>query len=74
MSKSVVNTRDLVASDFRKIKQLLLQKNGTAFTLDYIRKVCKGKRNNADIKDMATKYSKLIKEMKAKIDKLSQQP
>ena len=72
MSKSVVNTHDLVASDFRKIQQLLLKKNGNEYTLDYIRKVCKGHRNNADIKDMATKYSKLIIEMKSKIDKLSE--
>lgn len=71
MSKSAVNTHDLVESDFRKIKQLLHQKYGTEYTLDYIRKVCKGHRNNADIKSMATKYSKLMNEMKSKIDKLS---
>ncbi|MEO9485769.1 MAG: hypothetical protein ABJG47_20095 [Ekhidna sp.] len=69
MSKSIVN--DLVESDFRKIQQLLHEKNGTEYTLDYIRKVCKGKRNNTDIKEMATKYAQLILEMKTKIDKLS---
>ncbi|MEP1034846.1 hypothetical protein [Ekhidna sp.] len=71
MSKSLVNTHDLVESDFRKIQQLLYQKYGTEYTLDYIRKVCKDKRNNIDIKTMATKYSKLMNEMKSKIDKLS---
>lgn len=71
MSKSEVNTHALVESDFRKIQQLLRQKCGTEYTLDYIRKVCKGQRNNKDIKIMATKYSKLMNEMKSKIDKLS---
>ncbi len=71
MSKSPENTHDLVESDFRKIQKLLLQKHGTEYTLDYIRKVCKGHRNNADIKNMATKYSKLLTELKSKIDKLS---
>lgn len=72
MSKSDVNTHDLVESDFRKIQQLLSEKYGSEYTIDYIRKVCKGHRNNADIKNMATKYSKLINKMKSKIDKLSQ--
>lgn len=71
MSKSSENTHDLVESDFRKIQKLLLQKYGTEYTLDYIRKVCKGHRNNTDIKNMATKYSKLLTELKSKIDKLS---
>ncbi|WP_436515209.1 hypothetical protein [Ekhidna sp. To15] len=72
MLKSYVNTHDLVESDFRKIQELLDQKYGTEYTLDYIRKVCKGHRNNADIKNMAIKYSKLLNKMKSKIDKLSQ--
>lgn len=71
MSKSAVNTHDLVASDFRKIQQLLFRKHGNEYSLDYIRKVCKGHRNNTDIKTMATKYSKLLTEMKSKIDNLS---
>lgn len=71
MSKSSVNTLDLVESDFRNIQKLLFQKHGTEYTLDYIRKVCKGHRNNEDIKEMATNYSKLIIEMKLKIDQLS---
>ena len=71
MSKSLVNTHDLVESDFRKIQQLLLQKYGTAYTLDYIRKVCKSNRNNPNIKKMAIQYAKLILEMKTKIDQLS---
>lgn len=71
MPKLVINTHDLAESDFRKIQELLLQKYGTTYTPDYIRKVCKGKRNNHDIMKMALRYAKVIHEMKSKIDKLS---
>ncbi|MEO9870262.1 hypothetical protein [Ekhidna sp.] len=71
MSKTQVNTHELVESDFRKIQKLLMKKFGTEYTLDYIRKVCKGKRNNPDIKKMAEEYSKLLHEMTTKIDQLS---
>ncbi len=53
MLKTQVNTHELVESDFRKIQKLLLQKFGDEYTLDYIRKACKGKRNKPDIKNMA---------------------
>ncbi len=71
MSKLDVNTRDLVESDFRKIRNLLLKKYGTEYTLDYIRKVCKGHRNNSDIKEMSIQYARLLQEMKSKIEQLS---
>lgn len=71
MSKSFVNTHDLVESDFRNIQNLLFQKYGTEYSLDYIRKVCKGHRNNPDIKEMSLQYAALLQEMKSKIDQLS---
>ena len=71
MSKALVNTHDLVESDFRKIQKLLLEKHGKAYTLDYIRKVCKGKRNNLAIRSIAEKYIQLLIELEKKIDKLS---
>lgn len=71
MPKPEVNTHDLVESDFRRIQHLLEEKSGLKYTLDYIRKVCKGKRNNAAIKSMACRYAELILDMKSKIDKLS---
>lgn len=71
MSKSPLNTTDLVEADFRKIQRLILEKHGKEFTLDYIRKVCKGKRNNIDIKDLAEQYLKVLKEMENRFDNLS---
>lgn len=71
MLKTKVNTHELVASDFREIQKLLLQKYGHEYSLDYIRKVCKGKRNNRDIKKMAIQYTVVVMEMKQKLDELS---
>ena len=71
MSKRLVNTHDLVESDFRKIQKLLMEKNGKEYTLDYIRKVCKGKRNNDAIKDMAQQYVLLVEELENRMDRLS---
>ncbi|GAB4251288.1 MAG: hypothetical protein Tsb0034_30310 [Ekhidna sp.] len=71
MSKPLVNTHDLVESDFRKIQKLLLEKHGKEYTLDYIRKVCKQKRNNEMIRQLAEQYMSLLKELENKIEKLS---
>ena len=71
MSKALVNTHDLVESDFRKIQKLLIEKHGKEYTLDYIRKVCKGNRNNQLILSIAKRYCQLLLELEKKIDKLS---
>jgi len=71
MTKPLINTHDLVESDFRKIQKLLIEKQGKEYTLDYIRKVCKGKRNNQSIKNLATKYSHLLEALEKEINKLS---
>ena len=71
MSKSPLNTHDLVEADFRKIQKLLLEKYGKEYTLGYIRKVCKGHRNNIEIKKMAAQYLNILKEMERRINKLS---
>ena len=71
MPKSLVNIHDLVESDFREIQKLIAHKYGREYTLGYIRKVCKGKRHNTNIKIMAQDYLKVKMEMKSKIDQLS---
>ena len=71
MPKSPVNTLELAESDFRKIQKLLSDKYEKNYSLDYIRKVCKGKRNNDTIKEMAEKYTLLIQEMEHRIKNLS---
>lgn len=69
MSKSTVT--ELVQADFRKLQQLIADKTGKAYTLDYIRKVCKGKRNNPVIKEMAEQYTRIVWEMNNKLNNLS---
>lgn len=71
MSKRSLNTTDLVESDFRKIRKLLKEKYLSDYSLDYIRKVCKGKRNNTIIQQMAEQYVRLLNELERKIEKLS---
>lgn len=71
MPKTLVNTHDLVESDFREIQKLIFKKFGTEYTLGYIRKVCKDKRHNTNIKAMAEGYLKVQIEMKCKINELS---
>lgn len=71
MSKRSLNTTDLVESDFRKIRKLLKKKYRSDYSLDYIRKVCKGKRNNTIIQQMAEQYVQLLNELERKIEKLS---
>ena len=71
MSKSPVNTHDLVEADFRKIQKILLEKHGKEFTLDYIRKVCKSKRNNDEIMDIAKQYLMVLEEMETRFNDLS---
>lgn len=71
MAKRRLTTDQLVEADFRQIQKLMVKKHGKEFTLDYIRKVCKGKRTNDNILNMAKKYQQLSTEMKSKIDHLS---
>ncbi len=71
MSKSPLNTTNLVEADFRKIQKLILEKHGKEYTLDYIRKVCKGKRNNVDIQGLAERYLTVLKEMETRFNDLS---
>ncbi len=66
----MVNTHDLVEADFRKIQKLLVKKHRREYTLDYIRKVCKGKRNNDFIYELAEKYVEILNEMEKKINLL----
>ncbi|MEM6736838.1 MAG: hypothetical protein AAF620_12310 [Bacteroidota bacterium] len=47
---------DLVEADFREIRSLLKANHQKAYTLDYIRKVCRGKRNNELIHSIALHY------------------
>ncbi len=71
MPKTLVNIHDLVESDFREIQKLVLRKHGTDYTVGYIRKVCKGLRHNTSITAMANDYLEVRREMKSKIDRLS---
>ena len=71
MPKPLLKTHELVESDFRKIQELLHEKYGQKFTLDYIRKVCKGKRNNDAIVRIAEQYMDLLEELEKKIKGLS---
>lgn len=71
MLKTYENTSDLVESDFKQIRELIIKKFNKEYTLDYIRKVCKGKRSNAIIKNMAEGYLKLKGEEIAKLEKLA---
>ena len=61
----------LAESDFRKIQKLISDKHGKKYTLDYIRKVCNGKRNNQMIQTMANLYLQIMREMEFKIENLS---
>ncbi len=65
-----LSTHALVESDFRRIQRLLLKKQGKEYTLDYIRKVCKGKRNNIQIKTVAEQYLLVLKEMETRMNSL----
>ena len=70
MPKRLINTHDLVESDFRKIAKLLKKRHRLEFTPDYIRKVCKGKRNNKVIMDLAEQYALILDEMEHRINQL----
>lgn len=71
MPKTLVNIHDLVESDFREIKKLVYLKHGKEYTEGYIRKVCKDKRSNTNIRAMAEKYFLVRMEMKSKFDELT---
>jgi hypothetical protein len=71
MPKTLVNIHDLVESDFREVQRLIKKKYGVNYTVGYIRKVCKGHRKNTNIIAMSEDYLKVRKEMKSKIDQLS---
>ena len=70
MSKPLITTHDLSESDFRKIANLLKKRHGLEFTLDYIRKVCKGKRKNDQIMELAERYVILLNELEERIKQL----
>ncbi|MEM0942087.1 MAG: hypothetical protein AAF600_20310 [Bacteroidota bacterium] len=53
---------DLVEADFREIRFLLKANHQKIYTLDYIRKVCKGERNNEQIHSIALNYIQYINE------------
>lgn len=47
---------ELTQRDFREIQLIAKKSNGESFHLDYIRKVCKGKRSNLVIEKAAKAY------------------
>jgi hypothetical protein len=55
----------LVEADFREIQKLL--RPTKEYTVEYIRKVCKGKRSNAAITEMAEKYSVLAEKYRQRL-------
>ncbi|MEM6829682.1 MAG: hypothetical protein AAGA66_18635 [Bacteroidota bacterium] len=61
----------LTESDFRRIQQLVTKRDGSIYSIDYIRKVYNGKRKNAYIMDMTKRYIKVVAEMESKIERLS---
>jgi len=63
---------ELIESDFRKIQEILRIKYGKAFSLDYIRKVCKGKRHNKQIRNLARQYIKVLNEMEIRFQELTE--
>ena len=71
MRKSVEKPEELVEADFKELQKLIERKHGKEYTLSYIRKVCKGSRNNDHIIEIAEKYILLLKELEIKIDNLS---
>ena len=71
MRKSVEKPEELVEADFKEIQKLIETKYGKEYTLSYIRKVCKGNRNNHSIIEIAEKYILLLKELEIKIENLS---
>ena len=71
MRKSVEKPEELVEADFKEIQKLIERKHGKEYTLSYIRKVCKGKRNSNIIIEMAEKYILILRELEIKIDNLS---
>jgi len=70
MSKPLITTHDLSESDFRKIGNLLKKRHGLEYTPDYIRKVCKGKRKNDQIMELAERYVILLNELEERIKQL----
>ena len=73
MPKSPDNIHDLNEADFREIQKLLIKKYQRAYTVGYVRKVCKALRNNTTIEAMAEEYLKVKQEMHKKIERLSNQ-
>lgn len=61
--------QDLVAADFREIRSLIKANHQKQYTLDYIRKVCKGKRNNQLILRIAQQYIQYMNEALERIGK-----
>jgi len=59
----------LKQSDFKQIQLNAKKPNGESFHLDYIRKVCKGKRYNLTIVKTAKHYLEKLEAFEASINK-----
>lgn len=71
MPKSLENTHDLVNADFKELQKLILEKHKQSYSVEYIRKVCKEKRNNTMIMAIAKDYLDLKKKMANEMAKLA---
>ncbi|MEL6560416.1 MAG: hypothetical protein AAFQ94_19660 [Bacteroidota bacterium] len=60
---------ELTQRDFREIQLIAKKRNGETFHLDYIRKVCKGKRSNLVIEKAAKAYYEKLMAFRASIFK-----
>lgn len=69
MLKTPENISQLVEADFKIINHLL-EERGHEYSLAYIRMVCKGKRHNENIKNMAEKYLEIQTEANSKLIRL----
>ncbi len=58
---------ELTQRDFREIQLIAKKNDGSAFHLDYIRKVCKGKRRNLVIEKAAKAYYEKLMAFRASI-------
>ena len=70
MSKSPQYIDELVEAHFRQIQKILRENYHVDYSIDYIRKVCKGKRNNFDIYRISRKYLNFLKLMDKKMKEL----
>ncbi len=59
----------LKQADFKQIQLIAKKPNGKPFHIDYIRKVCKGKRYNYTIQKTANLYLQKLKAFEDSINK-----